>query len=526
MKKHAISAVDGTMTKWLPPVALAVVLLISFLAFLPVPGNSFIWDDKLYILNNKLIRNLSWENLLAIFSNFSSDNYTPVTDLFKAILYAFNGSDPLVFHLGSLVIHLVNVALAFWFLRLLSGRWEAAAVAALLWGIHPLNVESVAWASGISNLLCASFFLGSLVAYLKFLDGTKKRLLFLSVVFFLLAILSKAVAVVLPVVLLLIDSYKGRKLTVKTVLEKLPFWILALAAGVLTLWLKSRVGSIENAASYTFFERIIFASYAYLAYLFKTILPVRLSAFYPYPALSGQSLPVIYYASLFLLAGFGVFTAFILRRSRIVFFGVLFFSVNIALLLQLIPIGRVIMADRYGYLPSIGIFYLAGEAAYFLWHSGRRYTAIFLAAALALFFAVTTWQRSGVWRNEFTLWSDVIEKYDDVEIAYNNRGNYLLKQQRFEEALQDFDRVVALSPGVAVAHFNRGNVLFDMKRYGEAAGDYSRAIQLDPGFYLAYYNRGLALYENGDRAAACADFQQASALGYRQAGEAMEHMCR
>jgi hypothetical protein len=257
------------------------------MVYFSILSNGFVWDDEDYIINNDLIKDLSWKGIKAIFYNFSSDNYAPLTDLINAIQFKISGLDPAAFHLGSLVFHLVNISLVFWFTRLLNNNWNLAAIAALLFGIHPLQAESVAWASGASNLYCAAFFLGSLIAYMYYLQKSQKRYLFLAFLLFILSTLSKAVAVALPLVLLLIDYYIGRKITSRSLLEKSPFFILSLGTGILTLVLKNNVISLLDTTLLSIPQRIIFACYGFVNYLLKILLPVNLSAFYPYPVKNG-----------------------------------------------------------------------------------------------------------------------------------------------------------------------------------------------------------------------------------------------
>ena len=511
-KKLPTVAKEANTERWKYYVPLSIILLLSFIAYFPALKNGFVWDDEYYIINNNLIKNLSWTSIKVIFLNFSSDNYAPLTDLINAVQYKISGLSPAAFHVGSLVFHLLNVALVFWFIKLLCSRWDMAAITALFFGIHPMQVESVAWASGGSNLFCAAFFLGSLVAYLYYLRHSLKRYLVISLLFFILSLLTKAVAVVLPVILLLIDYYKGRKITIKILLEKSPFLILSLGAGILSLLLKYQVVSISNVSVFSFPQRIIFAPYGFITYLYKLLFPLNLCAYYPYPIKNGVNIPIQYYAYILFFLGLTAYVIYSLRFSKKIFFAIGFFAVNIFLVLQLFPVGDAFIADRYIYIPSIGIFYLAGEAFNLFWSKKLKLASLLLLGIFTVFFSVKTYSRCGVWENNITLWNDVISQYKTVAIAYYNRGNLFMNEKRIDEAIIDFNKAIEMNPNFARAYNNRGSLFMDKKRNDEALNDFNKSIELEPGYANVYYNRGTLFMNEKRNDEAIIDFNRAIEL--------------
>jgi len=510
--KPATIEKDANPETWKYYMALAVILLLSFIVYFPILKNGFVWDDEYYIINNTLIKDLSWKGIKAIFTNFSSDNYAPLTDLINTLQYKISGLSPAAFHFGSLIFHLLNVALVFWFIRLVCNNWIMAAITALFFGIHPMQVESVAWASGGSNLFCAAFFLGSLVAYLYYLGKNLKRYLFIALLFFFLSLLTKAVAVVLPVLLLLIDFYKDRKITIRNLLEKSPFFILSLGAGILSLLLKYQVFSITDVSVFSFSQRVIFASYGFITYLFKLLFPFNLSAYYPYPIKSGANIPIQYYACILLFFGLIVYVIYSLRFSKKIFLGMGFFAVNIFIVLQLLPVGNAFMADRYIYIPSIGIFYLAGEGFNLFWNKKPKMAALLLLGVFTLFFSVKTYARCGVWKTDMALWNSVIGQYENVPVAYYNRGNLFMNEQRNNEAIADFTKAIELNPKYAMAYNNRGSLLMNENRKDEALSDFNKSIELDPGYANVYYNRGNLFLNDKRNEEAMNDFNKAIEL--------------
>jgi protein O-mannosyl-transferase len=464
-------------------------------------------------VNNYLIKNLSWNGIQAIFNDFSDDIYAPLTYLINAVLYKIGGLNPVMFHFTSLAFHLLNTALVFWFITLLCSRLDIAAITALFFGIHPIQVESIAWASAATNVHCAAFFLGSLIAYLYYLRKSQKRYLIISLFFFGLSVLSKAVAVVLPVILLLIDYYKGRKITAHILLEKVPFLLLSFGAGVLSFLLKNQSGAVGDFVVLPFTYRIMFASYGFITYLFKLLFPVNLSAFYPYPSNNGEVyIPAHYYAYLLSLIGLGVYIIYRQSFSKRIIFGVGFFIITIFLVLQLLPVGRTIMADRYSYIPSIGIFYMAGEGLMFLWSKKMKLFSIILISAFTVFFSAQTFSRCRVWKNDMTLWNDVIVYNNAVAEAYLHRGVVFVNQKRYSDALSDFNRAIELNKGIADTYNSRGSLFIIEKRNDEALKDFNKAIELQPIFAEAYTNRGY-LYLNEKRIdEALKDFNKAIEL--------------
>jgi protein O-mannosyl-transferase len=524
-------------------IALAVILLITVIVYLPVFHNSLLnWDDPFYIKNNLLIRSF---NLKEIFSTYVLGNYHPFTILILAVEYHLFGLNAIGYHGVNLFLHLVNVILVFYTVYHISDKTVVALVASLLFGIHPMHVESVAWAAELKDLLYTLFFLASYIFYLKYLEERIKELkikelknmesrtffhsfilsLFhskstsahqhistsahiqifkfsnfyiLALLLFLVSLLSKAMAASLPLVLLLTDYFKGRKINKKILLEKAPFFLLALIFGVVALFAQRSANAVTEITTYLFPQTLIFAAYGYVNYLFKLLLPLNLCAFYPYPGNNGTGIPIYYNAFVLILAALIVYIFYSVRFTKKIIFGMGFFTITILLVLQLLPVGKAIMADRYSYIPSIGIFYLAGEGLMFLWNNKLKWPAILLLSVTAVLFSVKTYARCGVWKNDMIFWNDVIDRYQTIEEAYYNRGVVNMYEKRNEDAIKDFNRALVLDPKYAEAYNNRGNVFLNENKNAEALADFKKALEFKPDYADAYYNLGL-LYMNENR---------------------------
>src|SRR6187549_2618519 len=250
---------SGKSNQWIY-YSLGVILLLSFVIYLPVFNNKFLaWDDNLYIKDNPLIYSI---NLKDIFSQYVMGNYHPLTILTFAIEYQFFGLNETGYHVINLLLHLLNVVLVFYVINLLVNNPTVALVAALLFGIHPLHVESVAWAAELKDLLYTFFFLASYIFYLKYLTSPQKKLYVLSLLLFFLSLLSKAMAASLPAVLILTDYFKGRKINTKTLLEKLPFILLSIGFGIVAVWAQKSSGATE-VINFDLLQRIVFACYGF-----------------------------------------------------------------------------------------------------------------------------------------------------------------------------------------------------------------------------------------------------------------------
>ncbi len=503
---------ESSSGKWIAMILLAIITLICFSnAF----KNEFTnWDDQAYVTDNALIKSLSADGIKEIFSSYCMGNYHPLAVLSLAIDFNLYKLEPYGYHATSIIIHVLNVLLVFIFIRLLSGNTLASFITALFFGIHPMHVESVAWVSERKDVLYLFFYIASLCVYLLYIKPGKRRKFYvLSLVFFILSLLSKGQAVTLPVVLFLIDYFKGRKFDKALYLEKIPFLLLALGMGILAVIAQKESGAITDIPVFPLPIRILFAAYTLLAYLFKLILPIKLSAFYPYPALAGTtSYPVIYYAApvVLLLLLFVAYRFF--RKNKTVVFGVAFFIVNIFLLLQILPVGGSMMSERYTYLCYIGLFFIIGQAFSYVWESSSKKISSykFLFAFVLLIYsgfqAYGTHERNKVWKNSEVLWTNVIKQFPRAVIAYGNRGSYYQKAGKIDVALVDFNEALRLKPDHPETLINRSDVYRVKGQYDLSIEDCNKALAAKPGYPGAYMNRGIAYCIVGRYDEAFSDF--------------------
>ena len=491
---------------------LAVLSVLVLAAFWPCSNNGFInLDDNSYIVSNSLIRNISPSNVQSWFKAGYQGNYYPLVLLTYALEYKIKGPDPLVFHMTSIILHLLNACLVFWlFLLLLKNGWSAGIIA-VLWALHPLRVESVAWAASQKDLIYTLFALLSLIAYISYKVKGRFGDYAASIVLFLLACFSKGMAVALVPVLFLVDQYLDKSFNRRAWLEKAPYIALAIVFGVISYYAQSQSRFIQTGRPLT--ANLLTAGYGFVFYIVKLVVPFRLSAFHPYP---GTPLPwTFYWASVISLL---MVTAFFIwgRRNRAVFFGGAFYLATILPVLQILPVGGFAAAERYSYFASLGLIFMAGVYLYKMFRGGTRQVMAAAAVLLILIAAaegIAAYKRCFVWRDSITLWSDAVRKYPNTnDFAYNQRGNAYDLSHQTNQAVDDFTRAVTINSNNIAAWYNRSCSYLKLNRPDEAISDCSRAITLDPAYAKAYNNRGKAYGVKKQYDLSLADLSRAIAL--------------
>ncbi len=491
------------------------ILILSFLAFFPSLSAEFTnWDDPYYVVKNNLITSLSWEHIKGIFTTSERSLYHPFTMLSLAINYQIGELNPFGYHLTNVLLHLINTFLVFLFIYHLNNKKVIAAlIVAAFFGIHPMHVESVTWVSERKDVLYSLFFLLSLITYIKYVKTERKGAYWISLLLFFCSLMSKATAVTLPVVLLLTDYFLSRKWNIKVVLEKIPHFILAVIFGLLTIHFQTESSALGSMDELNIIQRSMFASYAALMYIVKMFVPINLSAFYPYPLI--KELPPIFYIAPILIIGLLAITAFLWKKNKIFFYGISFYFITIALTLQFVSVGGAIISDRYTYIPYIGLFFILGKLFEELINNkDRKLYAQILGGLLliaSLVFSYLTFERTKVWKDSKTLWTDVINKNNRVPYAHFNRGLvYHYIEENYQKALTDYNNAIKIKPNYKDAYYNRGVLHFyKLKNIDKALADYNAAIKLKPDYVEAIYGRGLIqFYETEEYDKALADFNK------------------
>jgi Flp pilus assembly protein TadD len=581
-----------------------LIALLTFVVYLPSLQNDFVeWDDNIFIYLNPFIQSLDKDFFKwAFFDIYYAYDWTPLTWVSHAVDYAIWGLNPAGHHLTSIIIHAVNTfLLVLLVIRLIGASRDtrdseqssfytdnniliAASVTGLLFGIHPLHVESVAWVAERKDVLCALFFLLTLLMYTKYgsTEPATRSLVsrfvckwyLLSIGFFLLSLMSKPMAVSLPVVLLILDWYPLQRIRTlrsfrSALFEKTPFIALALFSSIITYMAKKQ-GAMELAEHLGLPTRLLVASKSLVMYIWKMIFPHPLVPMYPYPR-EVSFLSFDYFIPPLFIVGITIACVVAARKRIKLWIAVwVYYVVTLIPVLGIIQTGGQAMADRYTYLPSIGPFLVAGLLVAWITEKANKSPGrnlllkrigISMAVALLVATSYLTVKQIKIWKNTMVLFNHVIEESPvEFYLAYSKRGRALLSKGHIEEALKDFDRVIDLNPYYHVAYFYRAAIFekkgeidraiedyntaieefriasgMDPRDYeiytrlgvlygksnslGKAIESFNKAIEINPGYPLAYGNRGHAYSLAGDIERAIEDLSRAIALdnGYVKA---------
>jgi len=487
-----------------------LLVILPFIAYYPSLNHDFVnWDDIVYIMNNDLIKSFDADNLTRLFSSFFMGNYHPITLLsFMADYHLFKFAAP-GYHFHNLILHIINGLLVYAFIFYLFKRNRTLALTvALIFALHPMHVESVAWVSERKDLLYTTFFILALISYLFFILQRKRSLYILTLALFVLSCLAKAQAVTLPVVLLLIDYVSFRKITFKVLSEKIPFFILSAVFGTIAIFAQKQSGYV-NPIGIEYWQSFFYAPYGLALYLLKFILPVNQTAVYEYPITPESALPWFIYLSPVVLIALLAITIKIWKKYPGITFGMLFFTTTIFPVLQFLPVGGTVIAERYTYIPYIGLGLVVAlllQAYMSKLATIYKYLPDILRGTLLLIMIFLTYYRTQTWENSISLWTDVINKNPQCLQAYNNRAFMYFENQDFDKALNDLTKGISLDPQDKKGlNFYASRALI-YKQKGvlqQALQDFTLAIRFNPQKSQNFLDRGilytdyLARYDSG-----------------------------
>jgi Tfp pilus assembly protein PilF len=562
-----------------------LLMAVTLALYAPVARNRFVnFDDDTGIVNNAHVRaGLTWNTVKWSFTSFEQGNWHPLTWLSHALDYEWFGLDAAGHHLVSAWLHAMNVAILFWLLQSATGcTWRSLMVAALF-GIHPVNVESVAWAAERKNVLSMLFFLLALLAYGWYARQPKLRRYGLVFLLFLLALMSKPQVITFPFLLLLLDYWPLRRLSTELapgaaperpgaprfaffvlVLEKVPLFLLSAASAVVTVMAQRAGHALRAASGYSLLNRIETALTSYVRYLGMAVWPSKLAVLYPHPTKLFPAWQVAAATLVLLLV-----TAIVVwqwRQRPYLVVGWLWFLGSMFPMIGLVQVGGQALADRYAYIPFIGLFMMAVWTVAD-WAERRQIPAAWMAvAALVVLIAlgVVTHRQIGFWRDTPTMWRRALEVTENNFIAHTNLATFLDQQGQVEEAaehlraalaIQPDDLIATLSLGTyehqhgnlpaaierykvvalhaadpdlrTTAYSNLGSAYRQVGDYDDAKQCYERALQLSPRHSIAIVGLGLVALHEGDLVEAIGQFSNAMAveptdIGYLLLAHALE----
>lgn len=521
-------------------IAVAVVL-INFAVYWPaLRGEFLLWDDDVHVLENITIRGLDLEHVQDMLTSTVNKIYIPLTSLSFALEYHYFGYNPFIYHLDNILLHLLVVIFAFLLGRKLGLSQASAGVAALIFGVHPIHVESVAWITERKDVLYAVFYMAALLSYLRYLDEKKYSWLLVTTGLGVLSMLAKPMALSLPLILLLLDWWNGRPLKWQAVAEKSPLCVLI--AGI--AWITYAAHARLPGESVT--QSVLIWPWTFTFYLRQFLFPVFSVALFRLPQPVAWSNPEYFLSVLALI--FLSIAVIRWRRHKWFVFAVLFYFLSIFFLLRFDEMKDVnTVADRFMYLPSAGFCLLLGwgtERLWRKWHKKKlgRGMLILGLVILTAIFSLKTFRQSYVWRDSMSLWRHDLKYFPDEPLALNNFAITLGKTREFEDAKKEYKKVMqsglagvqkGLTPqaiqsirkvdyliglyqkgiqaesGYMEIHHNLGNLYAAIGRFPEAVEANKKALMIDPKFKDAHCGLGDVYVEVGDAAQAIYAYEQA-----------------
>src|SRR5438067_6398114 len=498
---------------WLGAASLAA---LTILAYWPAWHGGFIWDDDRYVTHNYLL--IAPDGLRRIwFSLDAPSQYFPLTYTVLRIERSLWDLDPVGYHWVNILLHLGNALLVWCILARLKvpGAWLAAAIFAL----HPVQVESVGWISELKNVLMGFFFLLTLLTWIEYVDATHKprRILYVAaLVFYLLALSAKATACTLPAALFLVLWLKQRPIGRRPLLEIIPFVVLALGIGLVAVWWEKYHQGTRMLVSLGPVERLLIASRAIWFYLGKIFWPAKLTFIYPQWRIDPTS-PIAY--SWPIAVAVAVVLIFYGRRffGRSVEVAALFFVITLGPLLgfvMLYTFRYTFVADHYQYLASIGPIALASAGLVTLSRSSKTLQWPVVAGGFAVLICLSllTWRQSATYRDLETLWLTTITKNPTCWMAYNNLGVVQFEKGNSDDAIEKYEQSLRLNPDYAEARYNLGSALLQKGKIDDAIAQCQKALELGPNDHDAHVVIGNAFMARRDIDGAISQYTQALAL--------------
>jgi len=505
-------------------IAISLFLVtVTFLAYWPVLDNGFVnFDDGRYVTENTHIqKGLTLEAVVWAFTQSYAANWHPMTWLSHMLDFEVYGLDPSGHHLTNLFFHIANTLLLFGVLLKMTGALWRSGLVAVLFALHPLNVESVAWIAERKNVLSTFFWFLTMWAYVGYVER-KQSYLFV-VLFLALGLMAKPMLVTLPFVLILLDFWPLKRLgwgdastrtetPARLILEKTPLFILVAGASVITYIVQKSEGAVRSTEFHSLYSSTANALISYLEYLEKMAWPLRLSVFYPH---LGNALPV-WKAWVCGLALVGITTAVVkgIRRAPYLAVGWFWYLGTLVPVIGIVQVGEQAMADRYTYVPLIGIFIAIAWGVPELMKNEKQKLLPILTAFFIPLLVVLTWVQVSHWKNGVTLFEHAISVNENqtpsFALAYNNLGHALASQKRYEEAVPQYQQAIKINPYYTKTHNNLGQVLYELKRYDEAIEHYQQAINIEANYAKTYSDLGNAARRKGKLKESIAYYNEAA----------------
>jgi tetratricopeptide (TPR) repeat protein len=551
LQKEAPEVRSSRHGLWVMPVLVLLILVV----YHPVRHHGFaLYDDIPYVAENTNIQGASlWQSLRWGLTTSLAGYWMPLTWASHAIDVHFFGLNAGPQHVTNVVFHILNTLLLFVVLRSLTGHWKPSAFVAAMFAVHPLNVEPVAWIAERKGLLSTFFLLLTLWAYTRYARQPRFSRYLLVALFFALGLMAKPILVTVPIVLLLLDIWplgrltfqgNGRERWMRLAAEKVPLLAMSVAVGLTTLWMSLRGGGVADSEAVPIPLRFANAVVAYASYIRDGVWPMNLAAFYPLQSVAAWQVV----GSGVALVGVSALVVWSFRRLPYLLVGWLWYVLMLVPVIGLVQAGGQARADRFVYVPMIGLFIaVAWGVPHLIARWGHHRIALWGGAGLLVLASLVVARRQVVyWESASALWGRALAATKNNHMAHTflglamtqdgrvdeginhyrealriqprnsqariNLGVALAKQQRFDEAIPELEYAVKLAPQVAVMRYNLGFALANQGRTREAMVHYAEAVRLKPDYVEAFTRRGDALLSERRFAEAISDYTEALRL--------------
>ncbi len=490
------------------------LIVASLVVYWQITNHEFInYDDGIYVTENPHVQSgLTFKSIKWAFTTGRAANWHPVTWLSHMLDIELYGLNPMGHHWMNLQIHIINSILLFIVLKMMTGAvWKSAFVAALF-ALHPLHVESVAWISERKDVLSTVFWILSMWGYVRYVMQPDKKRYFFLILFFILGLMAKPMLVTLPFVLLLLDFWPLSRFQSKTIAglirEKLPLFALSAASCIITFFVQKNSGAVVSAEIFPLILRIANTFISYVSYLEKTLWPQNLTLLYPYPDILPLGRAIL--SGLLLLC---ISAVIFLARKRCPYLvtGWLWYIGTLVPVIGLVQVGPQCMADRYTYIPLIGIFIILtwGISDISARWQHRKILLLLSSVTVLLSISICTWFQTHYWQNSKTIFTHTLNITKNNSIAHYELGMAYDHVGKLNEAVLNYNEALKIDPRYAQAHHNLGIVLIRQGNTEAAIYHYNQALQIDPNYSKAYYNLAKAYMKLNKIESAIHYFQEA-----------------
>lgn len=496
-----IDILPARKVRWLHICLIIAAILLAYYKVFHAPFSS--WDDDEYVVKNPDIQQLGLSNIRCWFSHFYVGNYAPITLFTYALDFCIGHMSPIIYHVTNVVIHVFNALLLYHLIRGIQKNETVALFTVLLFALAPVQTEGVSWISERKTLLCIFFYLLALLQYLGYLAKPMGRKLLIVYLLCIAAMLSKAIAVAIPLSMLAIDVMINRDLKARRVwLEKIPIFMIAVIIGLVAIKAESAGKFLGLHPEFGGLQLLPLAGFTYVQYIKHLLAPGHLSLYYTYP----DALGFWHYFYLIIAVGIGLLAILAWRKGWNILCGsILFYSFNIALVLQFIQFSFFLMVDHYSYIAGIGVFFpVVYYGVNWFQKIGKPIIAIVMFSCVSLFFFISTFLRNDIWLSEINFTNSLLADYPNSAVAHFTVGAMYLNAGNYKDAEIHINKAVELDPRNYKAWYDKGVLNLRMGRANESLEAFNKCLSINH-YSEAYFNRALLYMSTGRPVLALAD---------------------